>query len=122
MGDYDVLLDDDLKLVRVTARGHLSKPLGYEIITKARMLAAEKGYGILCDVRDAALQVGLGDWFFLPRELDVLQSGATRNVRVAVVIPPEAVEEYRFYEDVTANVGLTFRVFLDEQAAVAWMT
>ena len=88
MGEYEAVLDDDLKLVRVTARGDLSKSLGYEIITKARTLAAQMGYGILCDVRNANLQVALSDWFFLPRELEVLREGPTRSVKVAVVIPP----------------------------------
>ena len=120
MAEYEVVSDDDLKLVRVTVRGDMYKDLGYEIITKARTLAAEKGYGILCDVRHATLQVSLADWFFLPRKLEVLQKSPTRAVRVAVLIPPDVMEEYRFYEDVTANVGLMFKVFLDEHEAIAW--
>jgi hypothetical protein len=122
MGEYEVVLDDDLKLVRANARGDVSKSLGHEIITEARTLAAKMGYAILCDVRDANLQVALADWFFLPRELDVLREGPTRSVRVAVVFPPDATSEYRFYETVATNVGLKLKVFLDEHEALDWIT
>lgn len=122
MGEFKMVLDDKLKLVRAAARGDLSKALGYEMITEARTLAAKMGYDILWDVRDANLQVALGDWFFLPRKLEVLQKPPTRNSKVAVLIPPAEMEDYRFYENVAANVGLTLKVFLDEQEAIGWLT
>ena len=53
MGEYEVFADDDLELVRAIVRGDVHKSLGRKIITEARTLAAEKGYGILCDVRKA---------------------------------------------------------------------
>jgi hypothetical protein len=121
MGDYQVLADDALKLVRITVQGDVPKSFEHEIITEGRKLATEKGYGILCDVREASDQVTLTDWFHLPGELDVLKQAPTRGVRAAVLVAPDALEEYRFYEDVAANVGLMLKVFLDEQEAIAWM-
>ena len=117
-----VFADDDLKLVRAIVRGDVHKSLGRKIITEARTLAAEKGYGILCDVRKATVRVALVEWFYLPRELEVLKRLPTRIVRVAVVVAPKAIEDYRFYENVATNVGLRFKVFLDEDKAIAWMT
>ncbi len=122
MDQYKVLLDDELKLVRVIAYGDLTKSLGKEIITEARKLAAASRYGILYDVRNATVRVALAEWFFLPRELEVLQTQPTRSVKVAVLIPPEQMEEYKFYENVTSNIGLSVKIFLDEDEAIAWMT
>ena len=68
------------------------------------------------------MRVALVEWFYLPRELEVLKRLPTRIVRVAVVVAPEEIEEYRFYENVATNVGLRLQVFLDEDEAVAWMT
>jgi len=121
MGDYEILLNDDVKLVRVTAHGDLATSLGYEIVTKARNLAAEAGYSILYDVRDAVVHFTLTDWFYLPRELDVLKSAEAHTVKVALLIPPDKTEDYRFYEDVARNTGLALRIFLDEQEAIAWL-
>ena len=122
MGDYEVILDDDLHLVRASARGPVTKSLGHQMITEVRGLAAQKGYAILWNVVDADIQVALGDWFFLPRELDALQQGPSRSTKVAVVVSPAALEAFRFYEVVAANVGLNLKVFLDEQAAIDWLT
>jgi hypothetical protein len=121
MDTYQVDIDDDRRLVHVTVCGEISKALGFEIITKARQAAAERGYSILCDVREVALQVALSDWFFLPRELEVLKDLETRFVKAAIVIPEDVQREYRFYETVAYNAGLTIRAFLKEDEALAWL-
>jgi len=122
MSDYSIRKDDQLRLVRVNVQGKLDKNLGYEIITKARKKAAESGFSILCDVRGVDHHVALADWFYLPRKLEVLQKNPTRNVNVAVVITQESSQEYDFYQNVAENVGLTFRVFMDEEEAIRWLT
>ncbi len=116
---YRVLLDESRRFVRVMARGKLSRALGEEIITKARALAAEHGCGILYDVREASPGFSMTDLFYMPRELAALQEIQTRKVRAAVLTSPaEGIEEYKFYENVAANLGLTVRVFLVEEEAV----
>jgi len=108
--------------VRVTAWGDLPKELGKEIITKARKRAAKANYSILCDVSRASLQVALADWFYLPRRLEVLREKPTRDVKVALVVSTESKEDYKFYQNVATNVGLTLGVFLTEEQALAWLT
>lgn len=122
MAEFDVRLDDDWKLVRATARGNLSKSQGFELITEARTLAAKAGYDILWDVRQARLQIKLADFFYLPRNVEELQTSPTMSVRVALMVPQADLEKYAFYEDVAANVGLTVKVFLDEDEAITWLT
>lgn len=122
MGEYRISFDTDLGIVRVEASGELSQRLGEEIITKARLLAAEHNAGILYDVRDATPRVSFFQWFFMPRELKVLRNGPTRSVNAAIVIPVDQAEQYEFYEDVTANMGLTVKIFVHPDEALKWLT
>lgn len=121
MSQYEIFQDHELKLVRVVARGDLSRALGVEIITKARLLAAESGYNILYDMRDSVTRVAMFEWYDLPRTLDVLQKAETRRARVAVLYPAHSSRDFLFYEDTAANAGLNVKVFLDEAEALAWL-
>jgi len=121
MSDYNLQQDDQLEIIRVIVHGELTKDSGYEIITAARNKAAETGYGILYDVRNVVHRVSIADFFFLPRKLEALKNSPARHARAAVVISPEITGEYHFYENVTENVGLVFRVFLDVEEAIAWL-
>lgn len=112
MEPYDILLDGGSKSVRVTARGEITRAIGEEIITKARKLAAEHGYSILYDVREAALRIEFSRYFFMPRELEVLTKAPTRQVKVAILVPKRQLDEYRFYETAAGNVGLSVSIFL----------
>ena len=121
MDNYNILLDDSLKLVRILAKGKLTKTLGKQIITEARNLAATANYGIFCDVRNASVSASLADWFFLPRELEVLRTETTRFIKVAILISQDDIEIYKFYENVASNAGLLLKIFLDETEALVWL-
>ena len=121
-GEYTITLDDENGIVRVVARGELSKALGEEIVTGARTAAAEHQYHILCDARNADVKVSLADWFFLPRTLPILKNIKIRTIKTAVIISSGNHEKiYDFYETVTQNIGMNFRVFLEEQEALNWL-
>jgi len=121
MDPYKILLDSELNLVRVAVYGDFTQSLGEEIITRARTLASEHSCSILYDVRQATAQVDFSRWFYLPRELEVLRAKPTRNVKVAILVPAEQVDKYKFYETVATNVGLSVNVFLDEEKAIEWL-
>jgi hypothetical protein len=121
-GKYSITPDDINSIVRVVARGELVKELGEEIITKARLTAAEVQYPILCDVRQAEAIVTFADWFFLPKTLPVYKDNETRAIKTALIISPGNQEsEYRFYEIVMHNEGMNLRIFLKEEEAVEWL-
>ncbi len=121
-GEYTLTLDNENRIVHVVARGELSKELGEEIITGARTAAAEHQYHILCDARDADVKVSLADWFFLPRTLPIFKDIKIRTIKTAVLISSGNHEKiYNFYEAVTQNIGMNFRVFLEEQEALKWL-
>lgn len=70
---------------------------------------------------ERSLKVDFSRFFFMPRELEVLTTAPTRQVKVAILIPQERAQEYSFYETAAGNVGLSVKIFLDEDAAVEWL-
>ena len=120
-GHYSLALDHDRGLVRVRAQGDIGPKLGMELITEARMNAAEHQYKIICDVRESRATVSLSDWYFLPRRLAVYKNWETRTVKTAIIVTAGRQEKvYRFFENVTNNVGLNIKIFLDEEGALEW--
>jgi len=79
------------------------------------MTAAEHQYSILYDVRNTTVEVSLASWWFLPRELEVLQQSKTRFLKAAVLITHgETEQDYKFYETVMQNMQLKLRIFYNE--------
>ena len=117
---YDIICDEEHCIVRLNVRGELAKSVGEKIINEARTKAAENQYNILCDVRQAKVNVAFTDWFYLPRKQDVYSK--TRAVRTAILITPgQQEEEYNFFENVTHNLGINIRIFFQETDALGWL-
>jgi len=117
---YQIILDKERCIVLLIVHGELSKEAGEDIITQTRMKALENQYNILCDVRQAEINVGFADWFYLPRKLDIYQK--TRAIKTAILITPGQQEkEYKFFENVAHNLGISIKVFTREKDAVDWL-
>ena len=123
MSSFDISLDREKRLVRVKVFGELHLKFGEELITTARTTAAEHRYNILYDLRETQTIVSYADLYNLARRLDVYSNPATRRIKAAIILSPEdkAVEDYKFYELVTDNVGLQLRIFFDEDEAGEWV-
>jgi len=121
-GQYTISLDHERGIVYVVAGGEFNKDLGDELITNARTRAAEHTYNIICDVRQATVNVALADWFFLPRRLGVYRSAKTRSIKTGIVVNIGKQERiFRFFETVTNNLGMNIRVFFREEDALEWL-
>jgi len=122
MDQYTVQVTDDQDLVRVFASGELSRSHGEQIITEARTLAAEHSCNILYDVRKSSPGFSIAELFFVPRELEALKDTKMRKAKAAILTSPSGgVAKYKFYETVAANLGLSVRVFFDEDNAIDWL-
>ena len=64
---YEIIRDEEQCIIRLNVYGQLEKDVGEKIITEARTQAAENQFNILCDVRQAKVNVAFIDWFYLPR-------------------------------------------------------
>ena len=70
---YEITVNNKRRIVHMIVSGELAKDVGEKIITQARIKAAETGYNILCDVRQAKVKADLVDWYYLPRKLEIFQ-------------------------------------------------
>ena len=124
MSSFEVILDHENRLVRITVYGELYLKLGEEIITTARTTAAEHHYNAIYDLRKTQTIVSYADLYNLARRLDVYANPETRRVKSALILSPQdkAIEDYKFYEIVTDNVGLQLRIFFDETEAGNWLS
>jgi hypothetical protein len=121
-GQYTITLDHERGLVHVVAEGDFNKDAGEELITHARKEAGEHHYNIICDVRQATMNVDFSDWFFLPRTLGVYRNAKLRRIKTALVVSAERQERiFRFFETVTANLGMNIRIFFLEEDALEWL-
>jgi len=121
-GQYTITLDHDRRLVRVVTRGEIARDVGEDLITNARAEAAKYQYNIFCDVRESRAKVGLADWYFLPRRLLLYRKAKTANIKAAIIVSAGRQERvYRFFETVTQNLGLSIKIFLEEEKALDWL-
>lgn len=123
MNSFDIILDHEMKLVKVTIAGELFQSDGEKVITAARETAAKYKYHILYDMRQATTTVQFASWYKLPRELEVFKIPEARQTKAAVVVSKtdKALNEYRFYETVTDNLGFKLRIFFEEEDAIRWL-
>lgn len=120
---FEILLDHELYLIKVVISGEIFQSEGEEIISTARLKAAEQDYNILYDMRQATTTVLMSNWFNLPRRLEVFNDKKAYFIKAAVLASPKdkAFKEYKFYETVTSNMGLKLKVFTDEAKALSWL-
>lgn len=123
MDSFNVSLDHDLKLIRVTAAGEMFQADGERIITAAREASAENNYDILYDIRQATTTVPYASWFSLPRELEVFKDLNVWRFKAAILASSsdKAIEDYKFYELLTGNIGLRISLFFEENEAIEWL-
>lgn len=123
MVSYTIEIDNDVQLIRVEVFGEILQNDGERIITEARTAAGENGYDIVYDMRRSNTKVSILDWFRLPRNLDVFMQAKARLIRAAVIISKddESLEEYRFFETVTRNLGFSLKIFFNEEDALVWL-
>lgn len=123
MVSYTIEIDDELQLIYTVVTGTISREIGEKIITESRIAAAENGYDILYDMRVSKTEVNIASWFQLPRTLDVFKHANARLVRAAIVISKEddSVEQYKFFETVSRNLGFSIKICFDEEEALRWL-
>ena len=117
---YEIILDEEQRIIRINVYGELEKDVGEKIITEARTKAAKNQYNALYDVRQAKINAAFVDWFYLPRKLEVYSK--TKAVKTAILITPGVQEkEYSFFETVTHNLGINNKIFMKEKDAIEWL-
>jgi hypothetical protein len=105
--------------VNLVVQGSFNKHDGEKIIVETRALASEKQCGILCDIKNATINVTLADWFYLVRNKNVFPNVSTE--KTGILINPDKWKLFKYVEDVTQNVYMKIRVFRKKDDAMAWL-
>lgn len=124
MAHYSINIDDQRRLVLVDVSGKIVKTEGEKIISEARTLAGERSYDVIYDMRGSYSAVQISDWFRMPRNLAVFKSSKARLVKAAIVVSKDdrSLEQYRFFETVSKNLGFAFSIFFSFDEAVEWLS
>ena len=75
--------------------------------------------GVLVDIRELDSRMSAGDDYEF---VSSLQSRYPPATRFAVIVAGEAVDHFRFVEDVARNSGANLTLFSNRPAAVDWLT
>jgi hypothetical protein len=121
-GNMDVVVLDDLQLVRINIGGELADA-DLEGCYSTRTSSEVRGYNSLYDFRNCLLQTNIFDLYNYPRISPQLQAGGCKTVKVAMLTNQDAnYEKLKFYEMSSSNAGFNSKVFTSEQEAIAWLT
>lgn len=123
MNSFEIQIDDENQLVKIIVVGQILQKDGERIVSQARQNAMQFGYNILYNITQATTKVEFAEWFHLPRNLEVFKAPTARSVKAAIVVSERdpALNGYKFYEDVTRNLGFQLKIFYDEADALAWL-
>jgi hypothetical protein len=120
---YTVRTDAAQRVVRVDVSGKFDAAEAPRMTTDARAAAAQSGFNVLYDIREArAGKLENTDLFWLPRNVPALKDPKASRVRVATLFVECQRSIVEFWETAFRNVGLNARGFEDEAAAIAWLT
>ena len=115
---YDMKKDGNTLLVKaIGTDDDLQEVIRYgtAVINEA---THSKSLKVLCDERELEYRIGTFDLYELAEKYAEL---APHLAKVAVVCAPESYPDAKFWEDVSVNKGLRFRVFTSMQDARDWI-
>lgn len=118
----EATVDNVRKLVWISYAGILTLDVGLSLLQAARAKAAETGYPIVYDLRQARLHsslLTLGEY-----AAKYIAPEAARShylPAVHLISANDNVENWRFYERQAQMQGLKLRLFFDEAEAVTWL-
>jgi hypothetical protein len=121
-GKMDVVVLDDLQLVRVNIGGELVAA-DLEGCCRTRSTPDVRSYNSLYDFRNCIFHTSIFDLYSFPRTSPQMQARGCKTVKVALLTnQDENYEKLKFYEMTSNNTGFNSKVFTSEQEAIVWLT
>ena len=118
----DVVVLDDLQLVRIKIGGELAAA-DLEGGDSVRSIPEVQSYNSLYDFRNCLLHTSIFDLYNFPRTSQQMQEEGYKTVKVALLTnQDENYEKLKFYEMTSINTGFNSKVFTSEQESIAWLT
>ena len=116
---YELSYDQERDLIVGRVQGKINPALVKAMASKFGELIASSGcLKLLNDLRGAHITRSTFDIYSMPRIVD--KQGVPIGCRRALLIS-EPLEDFKFLETVSLNVGQQVRIFNDPKAALEWL-
>jgi len=122
MGNYVITSENNDGFVRILADGAFDIIQVVNLVTEARAVSTRSNMNLLYDVRNALTSMNTADLYLLTRTHPSLKTANAVWKKAAILVSrsaPKAMCE--FYEFSAAEVGISARVFRDEEEALVWI-
>jgi hypothetical protein len=120
--EYDVEIDGRNQVVLCVCKGILDVALAKAMTRDVRKRSFELGYGLLYDVTDVSLGVGIVDAYFFPRDIASLyEDPLHRSVKAAIVYKADK-EFWEFFQTTAQNAGVNVKLFHRREKAIEWLS
>lgn len=120
--NFEAIADHERKLVWISFSGMLTLDVAAGLLQAARAKAAEVGYPIVYDLRQARLLASLVGLSEYPTQFIAPAAQASGYLPAVHLISPDDNPEYwRFYERQAQAAGLKLKLFYQENEAIAWL-
>jgi hypothetical protein len=121
MSKFNIEVDDEYRIIRVTYEGTLDILTANKLANEARSIAHNLGYNLLYDMQNSLLKASLTEMYLFPRKHELLVKPEAGRVKSATIISLRDERDWGFYEITSRNAGLNFRIFNNEEDALKWL-
>lgn len=120
--EYDVEIDSGNQVVLCVCKGTLDLASAKSMTKDVRKRASDSDYGLLYDVTNVSLGVGIFDAYFFPRDMENIYEDSTHRYGKAAIIYKADKEFWEFFETTSRNAGLDVKLFRQREDAIEWLS
>ena len=120
--EYYVDIDDRNQVVLCVCKGTLDLASAKAMTRDVRKQSFELGYGLLYDITNVSLSVGITDAYFYPRDTANLYEDFIHRKNKAAIIYKADNEFLEFFETTAQNTGVNIKLFRNREEAIEWLS
>jgi len=121
---HTITYNPDLSIIKIKFEGNITLNETKEIFSESLQIANEQNcFLFLSDYREAIMKLSTFEIYELPKILSnvfVASKIPVHRLKRALVVAKD-LEDYRFFEVVTANQGQNVKLFQDLDEAKKWL-
>ena len=120
--EYDVKIDARNQVVLCVCKGTLNLASAKAMTRDVRKQSFELGYGLLYDVTNVSLGVGIVDAYSYPRDTAELYEDPRHRYGKAAITYKADKEFWEFFETTARNAGVNVKLFRKREEAIEWLS
>ena len=119
--EWDIVINEEHQYCEVITRGVADKDSSLNMVKSIiNEMKSKNIKKVLIDHRNLERVVGsIMEIYERPKLIK--DSGADLGVKIALIIKPEHLEHFRFFETVCINQGFLISIFQDKEKAMSWL-